>query len=146
MKKKSKHRYGRGAKPKGMDYSQVLSRQAEIRKAVQQAADDTTVQLKSEIHTQKAMWLMVVSIADAFGIGPERMNRDFFPAMQKNIEWMTKAEKEVDSEYAYEKLRQRAEQVSGIKIEYLYEHEIREAREAHERMMAAADWKGENDE
>lgn len=143
MPKKKRSRQG---KPNGMNYAQVMAKRALIRQAVQQAADDTTVQLKSEIHTQKAMWLMVVSIADAFRIGPERMNRDFFPAMQKNIEWMTKAEKEVDSEYAYEKLRQRAEKVAGMKIEYLYEHEIREAREAHERMMAAADWKGENDE
>ena len=135
-----KKKHSRQGKPNGMNYSQMLAKQAFIRKAVKEAAEDTTVQLKSEIHTQKAMWLMVVSMADAFGIGPERMNRDFFPAMQRNVEDMTRMEQEVDSEYAYEKLRQRAEKVAGMKIEYLYEHEIREAREAHERMLNAAEW------
>ena len=137
-----KKKHSRQGKPNGMNYAQMMAKRAFIRQAVEQAAADTTVQLKSEIHTQKAMWLMVVSIADAFGIGPERMNRDFFPALQVNIEKMTKMEQEVDAEYAYEKLRQRAEKVAGMKIEYLYEHEIREAREARERMLHAASFGG----
>ena len=35
-------------------------------------------------------------------------------------------EKEVDADYAYEKLRLKAERVTGMKIEYLYEHEAQE--------------------
>ena len=84
--------------------------------------------LSQGIHTQRAMWLMVVSIADAFGIGPTRMRRDFFPALERNTDALIRMEEEVDVDYAYEKLRLRAEQVSGVKIEYLYEHEIAEAR------------------
>ena len=137
----NKKKHSRQGKPNGMNYSQILAKRALVRQAVEKAAADTTVQLQSEIHTQKAMWLMVVSMADAFGIGPERMNRDFFPAMQRNVEKMEQMEREVDTEYAYEKLRQRAEKVAGMKIEYLYEHEIREAREAHERMLYAAEVK-----
>lgn len=128
----------REVKPNGMTYAQVLAKQAFIRKAVEKAAADTTVQLQSDIHTQRAMWLMVVSIADAFGIGPKRMQRDFFPVFQKNTDDLLRMEEEGDVDYAYEKLRQRAEQVSGVKIEYLYEHEIAEARAAHERMLQAA--------
>lgn len=131
------------AKPNGMTYSQVLAKQAFIRKAVEKAAADTTVQLQSDIHTQRAMWLMVISIADAFGIGPERMKRDFFPALQKNTDELIRMEEDTDVDYAYEKLRQRAEQVAGMKIEYLYEHEIADARAAHERMLKAANRKEE---
>lgn len=116
------------AKPNGMNYAQVLARQAMIQQAVEKAAADTTVNLQSDIHTQRAMWLMVVSIADAFGIGPTRMRRDFFPALERNTDALIRMEEEVDVDYAYEKLRLRAEQVSGVKIEYLYEHEIAEAR------------------
>lgn len=116
------------AKPNGMNYAQVLARQALIQQAVEKAAADTTVQLQSDIHTQRAMWLMVVSIADAFGVGPVRMQRDFFPALEKNTDELIRMEKENGEDYAYEKLRQRAEKVSGVKIEYLYEHEIAEAR------------------
>ena len=116
------------AKPNGMNYAQVLARQALIQKAVEKAAADTTVQLQSDIHTQRAMWLMVVSIADAFGVGPTRMQRDFFPALEKNSDELIRMEDENGVDYAYEKLRRRAEQVSGVPIEYLYEHEIAEAR------------------
>ena len=35
-------------------------------------------------------------------------------------------EKEVDTDYAYEKLRLKAERVTGMRIEYLYEHEAQE--------------------
>lgn len=128
----------REVKPNGMTYAQVLAKQAFVRKAVEKAAADTTVQLQSDIHTQRAMWLMVISIADAFGIGPARMQRDFFPAFQRNTEELIRMEEEVDVDYAYEKLRQRAEEVAGMKIEYLYEHEIADARAAHERMLKAA--------
>ena len=131
----------RESKPNGMTYAQVLAKQAFIRKAVEKAAADTTVQLQSDIHTQRAMWLMVISIADAFGIGPTRMKRDFFPVYEQNTNELIRMEREYDTEYAYEKLRQRAEQVSGMKIEYLYEHEIADARSAHERMMKAANRK-----
>jgi hypothetical protein len=85
------------------------------------------------------MWLMVVSIADAFGIGPARMQRDFFPVLQKNTDELTQMEESGDVEYAYEKLRLRAEQVSGMKIEYLYEHEMADARAAYARMQNASD-------
>lgn len=84
---------------------------------------------------------MVVSIADAFGIGPERMKRDFFPALEHNKDELVKMQEEVDVEYAYEKLRQRAEQVSGTKIAYLYEHEIIEARK---RVLANREEQHEN--
>ena len=36
--------------------------------------------------------------------------------------------RENGDEYAYEKLRRRAEQVSGIQIEYLYEKELEDYR------------------
>lgn len=116
-------------KPTGANYAQVLARQQMIREAVEKSADDTTVQILSDMHTQRAMWLMVCSVADAFGIGPDRMQRDFFPMLQRNTEDLEKMQDEVDNDYAFEKLRKRAEQVSGVKIEYLYEQEMREACE-----------------
>lgn len=138
MGNKKKGKKHHAAKPNGMTYAEVLARQALIQQAVEKAAADTTVHLRSDIHTQRAMWLMVVSIADAFGIGPTRMRRDFFPTLQRNSDELERMERETDLEYAYEKLRQRAEEVSGVKIEYLYEHEIKEARAVHEYRQQAA--------
>lgn len=98
------------------------------REAVQEAADDATVQLRADMATQKALWLAVCSVADAYGFGPERMKK-FFVALQENNDEITRMEKEVDTDYAYEKLRLKAERVTGMKIEYLYEHEAQEKQE-----------------
>ena len=113
-KTKNKH----SGKPRGMNYADMLARKRMIREAVQEAADDATVQLRADMATQKALWLAVCSVADAYGFGPERMKK-FFIALQENNDEITRMEKEVDTDYAYEKLRLKAERVTGMKIEYL---------------------------
>lgn len=112
-------------KPRGMSYADMLARKRLIREAVQEAAGDATVQLRADTATQKALWLAVCSVADAYGFGPERMKK-FFAAFQENTDEITRMEKEVDIDYAYEKLRLKAERVTGMKIEYLYEHEAKD--------------------
>lgn len=52
---------GRGSKPQGMNYAQVLARKAAIRAELEKAARDATVQAEADAHTQRAMWLMVCS-------------------------------------------------------------------------------------
>lgn len=78
------------------------------------------------------MWLMVCSIADAYGYGPKRMQK-FFEALQENTDQLERMRTEVDEEYAFEKLRQKASRVSGMEIHYLEEQmalleEMRAAR------------------
>lgn len=126
MKKK------RGAAPKrhGEIYADVLTRQRMLKQAVKEAARDTTVQVEADIRTQRALWLCSVSVADAFGIGPQRMQR-FFDTLQANAEELEQMAKENGEEYAYEKLREKAERVSGVSIDYLYEHEMLEAKKRH---------------
>lgn len=113
-------------KPQGMTYAQQLARQRRLQEACEQAAKDTMVQVKSDIHTQRAMWLMCVSMNDAFGIGPERFNK-FADCLQKRSDWYEEMRDTVDEEYANEKLRLAAQQCSGVKIDYLYEAEFRAA-------------------
>lgn len=57
----------RPGKPRGMNYADMLARKRMIREAVQEAADDATVQLRADMATQKALWLAVCSVADAYG-------------------------------------------------------------------------------
>ena len=128
-KHKTAHRSG---KPAGMNYAQVLARQAAIRAGIERAARDATVQAAADAHTQRAMWLMVCSIADAYGYGPKRMQK-FFEALQENTDQLERMRTEVDEEYAFEKLRQKASRVSGMEIHYLEEQmalleEMRAAR------------------
>lgn len=115
-----KRKQGHVSKPHGMNYAQVLARQAAIRAGIEKAAQDAVVQAQADAHTQRAMWLMVCSIADAYGFGPERMRR-FFLALQENTDELERMRQEVDEEYAFEKLRQKAQRVTGLEVHYLQE-------------------------
>lgn len=121
-------------KPSGVNYAGVLAKRMAYEKAVQQAANDTVVQVKSDIHVQRVMWLMCVAMNDAFGIGPERFNR-FAECLQERVDWYEKNKNETDEEYANEKLRQEAQRCSGIEIEYLYEAEMQKARRRVEELL-----------
>lgn len=114
---KQKRRSGPG-KPQGVTYAQVLARQAAIRAGLEKAARDATVQAEADAHTQRAMWLMVCSISDAYGYGPKGMQK-FFAALQENTEELERMRTEVDEEYAFEKLRQKASRVTGMEVHYL---------------------------
>ena len=103
-----------------MTLADELAHKRMIKQAVQNAADDATVQVRADTATQKALWLAVCSIADAYGFGPERMQR-IFEALQANTDELEKMKADVDEEYAYEKLRLKAERVTGMHIEYLFE-------------------------
>ena len=120
-KSKTKHRRCPG-RPAGMTLADELARKRMLREAMQNAADDAAVQVRADTATQRALWLAVCSIADAYGIGPERMPR-FFVALQENTEELERMRAEVDEDYAYEKLQLKAEQVTGMPITYLYEYE-----------------------
>lgn len=131
-KTKNKHRRG-PSRPSGMTFADDLARRQMIKKAVKEAAVDATVQVRSDMATQRMLWLAVCSIADAYGFGPERMKR-FFEAFQENADELERMRDAVDEEYAYEKLRLKAERVTGTSIVYLYEKdaiaaEIRHAQE-----------------
>lgn len=118
-------------KPKGANFADELARQRMIREAVQASADDARIQLEVDIRCQRQLWLCVCSVADTFGFGPKRVQQ-FLLGLQKTAEEYDELRRNADTMYADEKMRQRAEQASGIKIEYLYEHEMAEARRINE--------------
>ena len=107
-------------KPQGVTYAQVLAQRAALRRSIDQAARDETVRVLADVHTQRAMWLMVCSIADAYGFGPRRME-PFFRALQANADELEAMIRENDTDYAYEKLRRRAQAVTGMNVKYLFE-------------------------
>ncbi len=55
----------RHGKPQGTTYSEILARKQKLWSACQQAANDTTVQLQTDIQVQRAMWLMCVAMNGA---------------------------------------------------------------------------------
>ena len=114
--------------PPGMTYAEVLAMERKQLAAIRQAAERDAVRIESGIQTQRAMWLMVVAMADAFGLGPVRVER-FTRALQAAADEFSAMEAETDTDYALEKLRLRAEQVSGMKIEHLFEKDLMRMKE-----------------
>lgn len=102
-----------------------VERRAALERKIDRYTRDATVQVQADTATQRAMWLMVVSIADAYGFGPKRMQK-FFQALEANTTQINAWIQENGEEYAYEKMRQAAEKATGIEIKYLYEKDWRE--------------------
>ena len=117
--------------PQGMTYAQKLAQEKRLQKAVEDAALNETVRVRADIQSQQMLWLCVVSMAEAFGLGPKRVS-DFFGSLQSVSEWIEDLTKKHGRQYALDKLRQQAEKVSGVPIDYLYEKEILEAKARNE--------------
>ena len=104
----------------------MLARKKYIQEACKEAAYDTTLQIESEIRTQRALWMCCIAMNMAFGIGKERFQR-FAAALQDVTDWYQEMLDNVDETYANEKLRRLASKCSGIDVEPLYEEEMFEA-------------------
>ena len=109
--------------PKGMTYADKLAYQRAKERAIEEVASSTLLKVHSNMHAQRVMWLCLVSMADAFGFGPARI-RKFVEQVEANSLEVERMKNEVDEEYAWEKLRLRAQAVAGAELEYLYEKEV----------------------
>lgn len=118
----------RRGKPQGASYADVLAREKCIKEACEKAAYDTTLQIESEIRTQRALWLSVVAMNRAFGIGPKRF-MEYAKELMAVTEWYQEMLDNTDEVYANEKLRREAQKCSGTEIEPLYDKEMFEAME-----------------
>lgn len=130
--KKKPHKHKHKPLPKGMTYADKLAEERMLKEAVEKAAQDETVRIRADIQSQQTLWLCVVAMAEAFGLGPKRVSVDFFGSLQAVSEWVEDMTKKHGRQYALDKLRQKAEKVSGVPIEYLYEKDILAAKERNE--------------
>ena len=103
-----------------------FSARAAIQHGIDKLARDKTVQDEIDAATQRAIWLMICSIADAYGFGPKRMER-FFAAFTENSEDLKRMISESGEDYSYEKIRLKAEHVTGAEIKHMYDKNWREA-------------------
>lgn len=111
--------------PKGATYAQVLAAEKKQKGLKAKAERDAELQMHTEIYVQRALWMSIVSIADAYGFGPKGLE-PYFEKLHENSDEFDRMCEEVDYEYALEKLRQKAEKVTGAELNYKYEKELRE--------------------
>lgn len=117
-----------GGKPTGMRYADVLARKRQIAAAINAAAKDNSVRIQADVRCQRQLWLCVIALNERFGFGAERVTQFLHACNDIMDEWDQMADS-VGPDYANEKLRQRAEQVTGMHIEHIYERQMQEAAE-----------------
>lgn len=103
----------RRGKPAGMNYADVLARKRMIRQAVQ----DEVILHEVNISMQRHLLLTAVALHEAYGFSEKRLDK-FFDAFQAAADELQKMIDEVDQDYAYEKLRLRAEDISKREITF----------------------------
>lgn len=117
----------------GQNYADVLAKRQIGKETLRMAMEDQAVALAADIICQRQLWGVVIALNEVFQFGPKR-TRQFLEAMEAVTDDFEAMRKEHGDDYAEEKLRQRAEKVSGVKIRYQHEAE----REAWEEMKAQA--------
>lgn len=90
---------------------------------------DKTAEIAVNVHLQRFQWFMAVALNEEFGFGPERIDRALKAIERQMNEWdairrentyIDRNGKEVyDEDLANEKLRLRAEEVSGKKLKHI---------------------------
>lgn len=106
----------------GESYADVLAKRKIGQETLRMAMEDQAVLLAADIFCQRQLWAAVVALNEQWQFGPKR-TRDFLEQMEKIADEFEAMKKENGDAYAEEKLRQRAEQVSGIEIRYQHEAE-----------------------
>lgn len=119
------------SKPHGGGVS--LPKQLAAQRAQREAAAAQQASLWAQQDTQRALWLMVIAVAEAFHIGPMRLSRDFFPVLDELNQELQRMREENGEVYAFEKLRMRAEQVSGMEIRHFYDPDPEAALKEEEK-------------
>jgi len=102
-------------KKTGMTYADQLSVKQALRDTVHDKTVEELVRKRSTEMCSRFQWLCVVSIADAYGFGPKRME-SFFRSLDTNTKELDAMIAENGEEYGFEKLRRKAEVVCGVKM------------------------------
>lgn len=126
-------------KGQGQTYADVMAKRAIGRETLRMAMEDKAVALAADILCQRQLWAAVIALNEKFQFGPKR-TKDFLNTIEQVANDFEAMKEQNGDAYAEEKLRQRAEQVSGIKIRYQHEQE----RELMEKMKGQEHGETEN--
>ena len=121
----------RKGKLPGETYADQLAKQRMIKEAVNKAAHDESVLLKSDIMTQRLLWMSIEALNRAFGFAGIRAQR-FMLTLDEVREDIEEMARENGWDYAVEKLRQRCEQITGMEVKQVHEEAMLQARRENE--------------
>ncbi len=122
MNRQQRRALARAKKP-GQSFAEAIHARQMVKEAVESKVMDEKINLETDILLQRFMWECIVALNEEFGFAQQRAVRYMtaIDKVQKEVEAM---QDEHGSQYAYEKLRQRASQITGIEIKYIHEEEM----------------------
>lgn len=106
----------------GVSMRDKLARERAIREAIDSSVLETKTRFVADRQTQRALWMATVAASDVFGAGPVRIQRWLQRMEEIGDEYYALVEN-ADEQYADEKLRQRAAEISGKEIRQMYQAE-----------------------
>lgn len=115
------------AKKSGQSFAEAVGARQMIREAVERKVHSESVRLEADIINQRMLWEAVVALNEEFGFGGQRAVR-FMEALGRVADEVLELRKANGEQYTFEKLRQRASQITGIDIKYIHEDAMREAK------------------
>lgn len=121
MNREQRRRAAR-SKDRGQNYADVLAKRQIGKETLRMAMEDEAVKLASDILCQRQLWAVIVALNEQFQFGAKRTIA-LMEAMDKVLAEFEDMKKKNGNEYAEEKLRQRASQVSGVQVKYQHEAE-----------------------
>lgn len=131
MSKTKKKKFKHNGRPLGMTLMDEITKRKLVYQGVEKTSTDIALKIKIDRSNQKALWLAIVAVNDAYGFGSKRIQPFINSLLAASNEYQ-KMKTDNDEEYADEKLRTKVEQITGIEIKYLYEDEM---NEAHKRYL-----------
>lgn len=126
QRRKAQRQAKRQGKPQGMTYGDQLRQNQMVQLAINKAARDDTVYKAASEWSEDYLWLMILSMHDAFGIGKKRLKR-FSQCLHDRSAWYQEMREKDGKDYACGKIREEASRISGESIRYQYAHEIMES-------------------
>ena len=114
------------SKPHGgaVSYAQRLAQQRALNQALADEVKKRESAIIADRDSQRLIWLMVISFAEATGWEPKRIREKLFPVMEANSEQLQEMIRKDGRAYAYEKLRQRAEEVGGVPVRHMHDYDL----------------------
>ena len=118
----------------GVSMRDKLARKRAIMAAIDDSVLETKTRFVADRQTQRALWMATVAAADVFGAGPVRIQR-WLERMEEISNEYDALVAGADEEYADEKLRQRAAEISGKEIRQMYQAEADAAWARNEKRL-----------
>lgn len=120
----------KGKRP-GENYADYLSRERQIREAIDRSVHDTSVEIIADQKRQVLLWEAVVALNRKFGYAEKRA-MDFMVTLDEVNRELCDIAKEDGRYVATEHLRKEVSRISGMEVKLIHMDEIKKAKEENE--------------